>query len=412
MTISASTALLRPIRRTQVADQFSRGFTAAPDNEVADLLRRIAKDREQVQDVVDKSPSPSIETATALVLYNPFSLDSMMAAALLAGCTKHFSITTQAHHFIDTQIQVGKSDLVIAAGMELSSDEMTRLLEQHPNLKLVLFSYRDGYQWLQSEKTYLKGGKASFWDYPLGRVPGQWFSRTQESTLLRKYKDRITIVRPSSDYYGQLAMRTDNTLTKIAQFWLAEKEHHLHQGSQWALLADLTARIHSQTFPLTSFNLDDEAATDRVSEAAARVKIYDLTVKLRSALASAKPTEKIQELNLAPSVENYRAHMDVVEQTFSRAVHDELLPKVGRGGSYAVRMAQASESTINDLVNALPVMGRDIVFYEDLRRYRVWRFYSPKHGRAQELSGNVKPLAVWSEGLFFCALTDSRAVSV
>lgn len=364
-------------------------------DEVRQLLQRLAHD--QQGDVIDIEPAaPNVDVQTALVLYNPFSLDSLMAAAMLTACSQKFDVSTQAHHYIDTKVSVGKAETLISVGMELNQDLLTALLENNPNLKLVLAGYRDSYQWLEKTE-YVYRAKKWYSDQESG-----FFRVTTQSALFKKHSDRIKLLRPSDDYYGALITKTDNTLTKVVQFWLATLNQNVKH--EWRELCELVSRMYGMSSPLTGFLPEEEAAANMATDAANRVKLHELSVKLRAAMGAHKPQEKLKEMELTPNLDNYRAHKAMMEEMFARSMHDQNL-QAAVGSSHRVRMAQMSENVVNDLIALPSIASKDVVFYTDVKRFRVWRVYSPNHGKAEAIAACFKPVATWSEGMFVCALT-------
>lgn len=388
---AASLMLLQPLNTEDVIT-----------DEVSKLLRRIATDRD-ADDVIEMmTDAPDSEVVTATVLYNPFSLDSLMATTLIASCTQQFDVSTHTHHFVDTQFNVSKINVLIAAGMEINRDLLVKMMEANKDLKLILLGYRDSYEWLM-KKEYVYVPKS------------RWSSRESgfkeniiESSEYKKYKERITLLRPSDDSFGDVIDKTDNTLTKVTQFWLRSREHQV--TDDWRLMCDLVSRVYGLSFPLAGLKYEEETSCDLVMEAANRVKLHELSVKLRAALGAQKPAERIKELTLTPNVENYRAHKAVMEEMYSRSMHDTTTPALA-GSSYRVRMAQMGENVVNELI-ALPTVARkDVVFYTDIKQFRIWRVYSPNHGRATSIVKCFKPELTWSEGMFACGVTFLTAVA-
>ena len=391
---AASLMLLQPLN----ADEDSI------TDEVRGILRRLAADKAQ-QEVVDVEPVKPLEgeVATALVLYNPFSLDSLMAATLMVSCTQKFAATTQSHHFIDTKVNVGKVDTVIAVGMEINSDLLVNMLESNPALNVVLVGYRDSYEWLQKSEYVYKAKK--WWSKD---KPGFVYTTTV-SPLFMKYRDRLQLLKPlDDDSYGEMITKTDNTLTKVVQFWLQSKDHTI--SPEWLKSCDLVARMYGMSLPLAGMSYQEEKDATLATDAANRVLLHELSVKLRAALGSNKPVERIREIKLSPNVDNYRTHKGVMEEMFSRSMHDTNVP-AAVGTYHKVRIAQMSENVVNELIALPSIASKDVVFYTDIKRFRVWRVYSPNHGKARAIVACFKPTAQWSEGMFACGITYVEGIA-
>ncbi len=147
-----------------------------------------------------------------------------------------------------------------------------------------------------------------------------------------------------------------------------------------------------------------------MTDAANRVLLHELSVKLRSALGSNKPVERIREIKLSPNVDNYRTHKSVMEEMFSRSMHDTNV-QAAVGTYHKVRIAQMGENVVNDLIALPSIASEDVVFYTDIRRFRVWRVYSPNHGKARAIVSCFKPIAQWSEGMFACGITYVEGIA-
>jgi hypothetical protein len=70
-----------------------------------------------------------------------------------------------------------------------------------------------------------------------------------------------------------------------------------------------------------------------------------------------------------------------------------------------------SENVVNDLIALPSIASKDVVFYTDIRRFRVWRVYSPNHGKARAIVSCFKPIAQWSEGMFACGITYVEGIA-
>jgi hypothetical protein len=145
-------------------------------------------------------------------------------------------------------------------------------------------------------------------------------------------------------------------------------------------------------------------------DAANRVKLHELSVRLRAALGAHKPQERLKEMVLTPNLDNYRAHKTMMEEMFARSMHDHSVP-AAVGTYHKVRIAQMSENVVNDLIALPSVASKDVVFYTDIRRFRVWRVYSPNHGKARAIVSCFKPIAQWSEGMFACGITYVEGIA-
>ncbi len=386
---NADYALLNPLAVDNIGD------------EVKQLLQRLTLEKStEVQDVEIKESS--IDVQSALVLYNPFSLDSLMAAMLLTSCRQKFDAATQSHHFIDNSVNVDKVDTVIAVGMEVNSDLLTHMLESNKKLTVVLIGYRDSYEWLE-KKEHIYRAKSRF----SKKEPGFYETITQ-SALYKKYQERITLLRPSNEYFGDLIAKTDNTLTKVTQFWL--QSSNFQMAAVWREYADLVARVYGMSYPLTGLTPEDEAEASPAVDAANRVKLHELSVRLRAALGAHKPQERLKEMVLTPNLDNYRAHKTMMEEMFARSMHDHSIP-AAVGTYHKVRIAQMSENVVNDLIALPSIASKDVVFYTDIRRFRVWRVYSPNHGKARAIVACFKPTAQWSEGMFACGITYVEGIA-
>ena len=382
-------ALLNPLAVDNISD------------EVKQLLQRLTLEKStEVQDVEIKESS--IDVQSALVLYNPFSLDSLMAAMLLTSCRQKFDAATQSHHFIDNSVNVDKVDTVIAVGMEVNSDLLTHMLESNKKLTVVLIGYRDSYEWLE-KKEHIYRAKSRF----SKKEPGFYETITQ-SALYKKYQERITLLRPSNEYFGDLIAKTDNTLTKVTQFWL--QSSNFQMAAVWREYADLVARVYGMSYPLTGLTVEDEADASPAVDAANRVKLHELSVRLRAALGAHKPQERLKEMVLTPNLDNYRAHKTMMEEKYSRSMHDTNVP-AAVGTYHKVRIAQMSENVVNELIALPSIASKDVVFYTDIKRFRVWRVYSPNHGKARAIVACFKPTAQWSEGMFACGITYVEGIA-
>lgn len=389
---AASLTLLQPL---------SVNSDDAISDEVRSLLQRLSHEK-QGEVIEAEVIENHTDIQTAVVLYNPFSLDSLMAATLVSSCTQKFDVSTVSHHYIDNKVNASKADVVIALGMELNSDLLTHLLESNPKLRVVLIGYRDSYEGLEKIEYVFKPKKL------LSKKPGEFFRTTQQSALYKKHAERITLLRPDDDYYGQLITKTDNTLTKVTQFWLKSLNQSVKH--EWLELCDLVSRVYGMSNPLTGFALEEEAKADMASEAVNRIKLHELSVKLRAAMGAHKPQERLKEIVIEPNIDNYRAHKAVMEEMFARSMHDQsIFAKVGKG--YTVRMAQMGENVVNDLIALPSITSKDVVFYSDIKRFRIWRVYSPNHGRARSIVACFKPIATWSEGMFACGITHIDGVA-
>jgi hypothetical protein len=126
------------------------------------------------------------------------------------------------------------------------------------------------------------------------------------------------------------------------------------------------------------------------------------------ALASANPHRDVRELTIKADVETYLAHFRQVRYAMTRSLTVRgFRMSNGMIQSKMVNLpvVQANEMIHGDILHAALQNYNEVVTYEDIGNYRVWRIYADTAIERRNLASIFKPIATWSEGVVICALT-------
>ena len=145
---------------------------------------------EPVTDAVIKSETTVKKPRTHIAIaYNPYSLDSLMGAAQAVFHPDYQNARLVPYNQFASTDSLVNYTKILFVGVEVTQLDFAALMST-TQMSVVLMAYRDSYSWMNEKAIEKLGG-------------------------------RVTIMRPNDEYLNELLARTDNTATKIMQFWLA-----------------------------------------------------------------------------------------------------------------------------------------------------------------------------------------------
>ncbi len=349
--------------------------TDAAFSEVARTHSAAVIDAVVKSETVVKKPLPHIAIA-----YNPYSLDSLMGAAQAVFHPDYQNARLVPYNQFASTDSLMNYTKILFVGVEVTQLDFAALMSS-TQMQVVLVAYRDSYSWL-SDKT------------------------------LKTVGDRVTIMRPNDEYLNELLARTDNTATKVIQFWVDKERDTVNVPTAISDITSLVARMVSQSYPILSFQTDlNEGTMESDEEMANKARIHDAIGKLRSALGSAKPMDELMGLTFKPDVDAYLSHFRHVRYTLTRSLRMASFRQAKTPLSSTIvelPVVPASEMTHSDILHAALQHYKEVVTYEDVREYRIWRVYSERPQDRQKLIHIFKPVMTWSEGAVMCALTHAK----
>lgn len=306
------------------------------------------------------------------IAYNPYSVDSLVGAALALHYPGHEDSRCVPYNPFGSVMALFGYDEIMFVGVEVTKLDFTALITNNPDCILDLICYRDSYVWLTDK------------------------IESDNSATVRRFM-------PGDEMFSELTARTDNTATKVLQFMLDEVSKPIPAFGHNDML-DLVARQVSQSYPIMPMVYDLNEGVDSNTELANKARIHDLVPKLRMALASFSPREEMADIEIVPDVNAYLSHFRHVRYALSRSLH---MRAFGRGGvNYALPVSPASELTHGDILHAALQNYDEVLTYEDVGEFRVWRIHSPKVYDRRAIANVFKPLLMWSEGVVLCAVTN------
>lgn len=336
---------------------------------------------EPVTDAVIKSETTVKKPrAHIAIAYNPYSLDSLMGAAQAVFHPDYQNARLVPYNQFASTDSLVNYTKILFVGVEVTQLDFAALMST-TQMSVVLVAYRDSYSWMNEK-------------------------------AIEKLGDRVTIMRPNDEYVNELLARTDNTATKVVQFWLDKHRDEVRVPSAIADLTSLVSRMVSQSYPILSFQTDlNEGSMESDEEMANKARIHDAVAKLRSALGSADPASELLSITFKADVDAYLSHFRHVRYTLTRSLRMATFRQVKNALSSRVvelPVVPASEMTHSDILHAALQHYKEVVTYEDVREYRIWRVYSEKAPERQKLAHMFKPIMTWSEGAVLCALTHVK----
>lgn len=311
------------------------------------------------------------------IAYNPYAVDSLVGAGLALHLSGYESAVCVPYNPFGSVTTLSGYDEIMFVGVEVTQLDYTVLRTNSPDCMLNLICYRDSYVWLTDKML------------------------ANAATVVKCFK-------PSDEMFSELTARTDNTATKVVQFMLDAFQTPIPAFGRNDML-DLVARQVSQSYPIMPMIYDLGEGADGETELSNKARIHDLVPKLRMALASFSPREELADIELVPDVNAYLSHFRHVRYALSRSLH---LRAFGRAGvNYALPVSPASELTHGDILHAALQNYDEVLTYEDVGEFRVWRIHSPKVYDRRAIAQVFKPLMLWSEGVVLCAVTNLTTYS-
>lgn len=325
--------------------------------------------REVITTVENQTPASKPERVA--IAYNPYSVDSLMAASLALYLPGNEGARCVPYNPFSNTLVFSAFDRIMFVGVELTRIDFTNLMST-TDVKLDLICYRDSYDWLTS--------------------------KIEQNT-----RARVNFFKPNDEYFSDLVTRTDNTATKVLQF-MADK--HSVTLNLYTGIVDLVARQVSQSYPIMPMEYDlNQGLSNPDEELLNKARIHDLVPKLRAALLSFTPHTEVLSIRITPDVGAYLSHFRHVRYALSRSLH---MRAIGHGKSnYVLPISPASELTHGDILHAALQNYEQVLTYEDVGEYRVWRIHSPKVYDRHAIAKVFKPLMTWSEGVVLCAVSPA-----
>lgn len=317
-------------------------------------------------------------TPHVAIAYNPYSLDSLMGAAqAIFHPDYHKARLVPYNQFASTDTLMNYTKILFV-GVEITQLDFAALMSG-TQMSVQLVAYRDSYSWMDEK-------------------------------AIQKLGERVSFLRPSDEFINELLARTDNTATKIVQFWVDKSGEGRVPGVLYNLTS-LVSRMVSQSYPILSFHVDlNEGTMESEEEMSNKARIHDAVAKLRTALGSVEPMNEVLGLTFKADVDAYLSHFRHVRYTLTRSLRMMAFRQAtGALSSTVIELpvVPASEMTHSDILHAALQHYKEVVTYEDVREYRIWRIYSEKAQDRQKLVHIFKPVMVWSEGAVLCALTHT-----
>lgn len=314
-----------------------------------------------------------VKPTRSAIAYNPYAVDSLVAAALALHLRGYENASCIPYNPFGSVTTLTGYDQIMFVGVEVTQLDYTVLRSGSPDCKLALdlICYRDSYVWLTDKMM------------------------TNSSVTTQRFM-------PGDEMFSELTARTDNTATKVVQFMLDASHTPIPAFGHNDML-DLVARQVSQSYPIMPMINDLGEGVDSGTELANKARIHDLVPKLRMALAAYAPREELADIELVPDVNAYLSHFRHVRYALSRSLH---LRAFGRANvNYVLPVSPASELTHGDILHAALQNYDEVLTYEDVGEFRVWRIHSPKVYDRRAIAQIFKPLMLWSEGVVLCAVT-------
>ena len=305
------------------------------------------------------------------LLYNPFSLDSMLAAAIALGDPKLGRIVVIPYdrfNGLDTMVDYKH---IFCAGVELSEYDFTSCVTKSTHLTLT--AYRDSYAFLDQKK-------------------------------LKKWGDQITLIMPTSEFINSEIAAMDNCASKLLQI-------HYYPDFPVPSLRRYVDHVARYTnFMPFKASLEDDGDSTAMQQPVVQAMLLGLSAALRSVLYSSNPMELLKDFNVREDVSAYMSHFQNVRMGLRRGLHHALYGT--RGNAINVPTMAITEPLFHDTcINAL-ITFESFVGYEDTRTHRVWRIYADKLSTRQYIAKYLKPHEMWSEGAVLCVSTDRPVVNL
>lgn len=345
----------------------------------------------QVTDAVLKSETITTIEAKPKALrraiaYNPYSLDSLLGAALGTYLPEFESARLVPYNPFNSIDGLLQYDHIFFVGVEVSQLDFTKLMTATDAI-VETTSYRDGYNWVNDKVRKAYGEEA---------VSGK----------------RLIMHMPIDDFLNQLCARTDNTAIKVMHFLLQELGVTITNAGlvdKDIGIVNLASRMVSQSYPIMPFTIDlDEGVADFETENANKARVLDATNKLRLALASSNPHQEVHDVKFKADVDAYLAHFRQIRYAMTRSISIRgfrMSNSVINSKTVNLPVVQASEMVHSDILHAALQNYNEVVTYEDIGNYRVWRIYAATAVDRRNLASIFKPISTWSEGAVICALT-------
>lgn len=326
-------------------------------------------------------PAVKPERTHVAIAYNPYSLDSLLGAAQAVFHPMYQSARMVPYNQFASIDNLQGFTHILFVGVELTQLDFTALMGT-TECKVTLVYYRDSYDWLTDK-------------------------------MLEKLADRVTVMKPNDDWTSELLARTDNTAIKVIQFWMDKEDVPVNVNIKE--LTSIASRVASQSYPILSFKTDlNEGSLESEEELANKARIHDAIGKLRTCLSSAKVFQELQTVSFKADVDAYLSYFRHIRYTLTRSMRVSSFRQTnGRLSSTVINLpvVPASEMTHSDILHAALQHYKEVLTYEDVREYRVWRIYSDKAVDRRKIATIFKPIMTWSEGAVLCALTHAKTAT-
>lgn len=323
------------------------------------------------------APTKAKRSYTAIA-YNPYSLDSLLGAAQAVFHPDYEGARMIPYsQFGTTDVLNGFTD-VMFVGVEITKLDFMAIMNA-TDVRLTLVCYRDSYDWLTSK-------------------------------MLEKLSDRVTLMKPNDEWISELLARTDNTAIKVVQFWTDKAQAIVPAPIKE--LTSLASRMVSQSYPILSFKTDlNEGTLESEEEMNNKARIHDAIGKLRTALSSGQVQQELLNLSFKADVDSYLSYFRHIRYTLVRSKRmGSFRMPTGIMSSTVVELPviPANEMTHGDILHAALQQYSEVLTYEDVREWRVWRIYSDSVHDRRKLASIFKPVYSWSEGAVLCVLTHAK----
>lgn len=329
--------------------------------------QKAAQKESQVRDLVEVTED-YVYAATTIV-YNPLSLDSLMATAILMNDESLGTINTVIYDR-GGLLASGLSDHVIFAGLDPRKEDIDHIVNVQRHVKI--YTYRDGVPWHKEHNTH-----------------------------------HLSVLRPSDEFFDEITALTDNTVTKQLLMRYntddAEKSKvYVHfsgmvdKAIRYCAMMDTEA--HSLPFP----NPTDAAAAVIAEKA--------VVFSLRQTIGYAISRKETRYIAAVVEERAYREHNHRVRLTLQKALHFQTYG-LGENRKSVATLA-VNESDFHEMAYTYQVVGKDIVGYEDIRGYRIWRIWAKDRSVREMIAAYLKPEDRWMEGRFLCVLTKTPAMDI
>lgn len=311
--------------------------------------------------------------AKVAIAYNPYSADSLMAAALALFLPENEGARCVPYNPFGNIATLFNYDRVMFVGVEITKVDYTRVMN-NSGVELDLVCYRDSYAWMTDK-------------------------------IKKNANHRVSFQIPTDEHFSELTTRTDNTAVKVVQFMLQACDVvTMPANFLGGAVTDLVARQVSQSYPVMPMVYDlGEGVTNNDEEMSNKALIYDLVPKLRMALGASLPLVEVSRIRLDADVSAYLSHYRHVRYALVRSLHERAFNRGTK--TWVLPVSPASELTHGDILHAALQNYDEVLTYEDVGEYRVWRICSPKAYDRQAIAEMFKPLMTWSEGVVLCAVS-------